>query len=523
MKHIPLFVLCIVQCISCFAQNVEKVANINPPVNSYPEKFIECSGKLYFTAEDGTHGTELWVTEGTAATTHMVKDITPGTGYSLIYPLTGYKNKLYLVANNDTQSKLWATDGTTQGTYALKDIQGNGQKPIIFDNRLFFLASSADIWVTDGTEAGTKRYADDLGMDFSHTSELVLFNNKLYFNAQDASGNNELWVSDGTPAGTYQVTDINPTEGSRINHLIVAGNRLFFWAHDTPFAVSYPEYKVYMSDGTAGGTKKIFSPSPVAKIPQGLYAYDNKAIFCYTDDWNNSGKVYITEGKPGTTQFLSDRYISGYFVFKNKMFFTMQGPHGEKELYTSDGTQAGTVLFDDFNFPQRGAPRNFVVNGNKFYFISENKNSFAFPVYGDNLWISDGTVTGTYLPEFKDRNMQRPLLLTRAIGLYKGEPYFGGNYDNDGMQLWKLDTRFPTRVTNVRPADDTIQVYPNPVNDKLFVKGSSTTGIEVTDMTGRVLLQQPLYPGKSVDVSSLPAGMYILHAGEGNYTRFMKQ
>src|SRR6266545_4263725 len=33
--------------------------------------------RLLFVADDGVHGPELWVTEGTAATTHMIADIDP--------------------------------------------------------------------------------------------------------------------------------------------------------------------------------------------------------------------------------------------------------------------------------------------------------------------------------------------------------------------------------------------------------------------------------------------------------------
>ena len=46
---------------------------------SIPSDLTNVNGTLYFTADDGTHGEELWKTDGTAAGTVMVKDILPGS------------------------------------------------------------------------------------------------------------------------------------------------------------------------------------------------------------------------------------------------------------------------------------------------------------------------------------------------------------------------------------------------------------------------------------------------------------
>ena len=40
------------------------------------------NGQLFFGANDGTHGPELWVSDGTAAGTTMVKDIIAGASGS---------------------------------------------------------------------------------------------------------------------------------------------------------------------------------------------------------------------------------------------------------------------------------------------------------------------------------------------------------------------------------------------------------------------------------------------------------
>ena len=54
------------------------VKDINPLGNhSSPTALSDIDGTLFFRAEDGTHGYELWKSDGTPAGTTMVHDIHP--------------------------------------------------------------------------------------------------------------------------------------------------------------------------------------------------------------------------------------------------------------------------------------------------------------------------------------------------------------------------------------------------------------------------------------------------------------
>ena len=54
-----------------------RVADLNPDGGSYPNALLNIDGTLYFRADDGSNGIELWKTDGTADGTVLVADINP--------------------------------------------------------------------------------------------------------------------------------------------------------------------------------------------------------------------------------------------------------------------------------------------------------------------------------------------------------------------------------------------------------------------------------------------------------------
>jgi ELWxxDGT repeat protein len=98
------------------------VKDINPGYNNsvpdfYNSHWIGTDSLLYFLADDGSHGAELWKSNGTRAGTHLVKDITAGSGGSNLSWFTNVAERVYFV-KDDT---LWTSDGTAKGTVAIDD------------------------------------------------------------------------------------------------------------------------------------------------------------------------------------------------------------------------------------------------------------------------------------------------------------------------------------------------------------------------------------------------------------------
>ena len=70
------------------AQPVNLVKDINQgPGGSKPSVLANVNGILFFDADDGVNGRELWKSDGTAAGTQLVKDIFPGSASSTPFRL----------------------------------------------------------------------------------------------------------------------------------------------------------------------------------------------------------------------------------------------------------------------------------------------------------------------------------------------------------------------------------------------------------------------------------------------------
>jgi ELWxxDGT repeat protein len=466
------------------------VSDINPGANSSsPGAFAVVNQTLFFSAADGTHGDELWRSDGTAAGTSMVKDINPGSANSVPTDLTNVGGTLFFFADDGLHGvELWRSDGTAAGTTLVKDINPAGSASshvngdlVNVNGTLFFNASDGatgfELWKSDGTAAGTT-LVKDINPGFASSNPLALTNvgGTLFFSADDGTHGRELWKSNGTSGDTTLVKDINPGAGSSsVSEPTNVNGTLFFSAFDGT------ANGLWKSDGTTAGTVLVKSPGGVvehlANVAGTLFfaAVDaTHGLELWKSDGTAAGTVMVKDINPGAGDSAPDA-LTGV---NGTLFFQATDGSNGVELWKSDGTDAGTTMVKDINPGSSDSfPTEFTSSGGQLYFT-------AFEgIHGRELWTTDGTDAGTTLVADINpgANSSNPLPMADVNGTL----FFGADDGTHGDELWSLTAGGATaptvvtgQATNLSAAGATLNGTVNPdgspVSDCHFEYGTST-------------------------------------------------
>jgi len=431
------------------------VKDIKPGlVDSYPSDLIAFKGFVYFTASNVAAGRELWRTDGTEAGTVLIKDINPGAADGFAQTMTNFTvvgDWLYFNANNGAGGReLWRSDGTSAGTVLVKDLTPGAASTEFFalrpiDNTLYFTSNGDgmgyQLWKSDGTEVGTA-IVKQSAFGSSAPSEVFKFKNKIYFAANYDGNGHELWETDGSEAGTLLVKDINPGAGSSITWyggaptFTVMGDYFYFAADD-----GVKQTQLWKSDGTTLGTVMVKQIHPTfGSFPYNLTVLNNMLFFrasgdgvvpslndeLWKSDGTEAGTVIVKDINPNAGAGMLYLTRSG-----NLIFFTANDGVSGDELWRSDGSEAGTFITKDLNTSSAAYPRGLAASDNDLVFFNQPGDDKV------EIWKSNGLENGTVL--MKEVSLGPDGAPSPNATFVEGKTFFTMNDVASGHELWISD------------------------------------------------------------------------------------
>lgn len=423
--------------------------------DSTPRYLANLGGTVLFVANDGVHGPELWKSAGVGHGAVLVKDINSGALGSFSTAanapsFTDVDGVLYFNANDGaTGNELWRTDGTTDGTYLVKDINeglgGSGPRYLTnVSGTLFFTAAAAsggiELWKSDGSAAGTAMVRDIHPTGSSTPRRLTNVSGVLFFGATDPVFGIELWKSDGSESGTTRVKDIRAgSRGSNPTELVNVNGELYFVAQDV-----LSTFELWRSDGAETGTTLVrtFSSTRFRVGPRYLNSVNGTLLFV-ANDGVNGYELWKSDGTTAGTFLVKDIDPAGsgisaytatsFAVMGGFLFFEANhGTESGDRLWRSDGTTEGTIPLTSLSEPGGIRPRYLRPVGGQLYFVNDATSAF------NRVWRTDGS--------------QRPQpieldIAFRWISTGQGGPrlfnadgalYFAAEDPEHGQELWGI-------------------------------------------------------------------------------------
>lgn len=415
------------------------------PASSYPRDFVSAGTVAFFTASGPSYSRALWVTDGTTRGTVLLK---ADGAWQKPAVLRGGDDVsvLFFARNLGGGWDLWKSDGTPAGTVSLVQFGGSVPSAIAVDRgTAYFTANDSvhgtELWRSDGSVEGTTVVSDIApgavsGVP-SGAADLVIIEGKVFFTAIDPAAETSvdiaaLWISDGTAAGTRLVKGGYSYDGFAYHPAFGGRGMYFFAAHHVD---GERGRQLWRSDGTEAGTEVIASsdlrlPAPsifVSEVPPTFELGGSVLFFSNDSLWRTDGTA------AGTVPVRGDLTITGATKLADRILFTACDDAFSCGLWRSDGTPAGTHIIADVDVDgteftpcsDTGQPMlpYFVNVGSRAYFWAEGGEA------GRSLWSSDGTPSGTVVVNGGARHHGPGAALGESI-------LFAADDGNSGTELW---------------------------------------------------------------------------------------
>jgi ELWxxDGT repeat protein len=495
----PLHQICFILCLACIALSAATQPQFvdEPTPGAAPRDLVVSGDSLFFVANDGLHGEELWCLDHEEVP-YLVCDLAIGQEGSSPTRLTAMNGGVAWLAHSDrmndnSYAQIWYTEGDAVSTRPLAAFPP--------DSRIGTLAAvgSTLYFLKETDESRYTLWKSELSSGAQPTQVHGLALRSVAEGAPPSMH--------GTPHGLLVATSVDEGQGSELTFLPAGndtdpviirnqdGRAIRFWAN---FSVQLTQVR----DGYYLGTEALLyrlnlpslsatsllpaetttsAPTQFAAGLQGLYFQygiettgtelwhttgqrKDTQLVCDTVTGKGSGSPYWITPINGGAVFVASHPDTGSELWYTPgpgeagellkdlipgprgsdpyqlcplddrvLFSCYNDTHGE-ELWITDGTPSGTRLLKDLvPGPASSEPYHLTPLANIMYFVATTSE-------GEELWRSDGTASGTFnlppiRPPYRAINSSDP----RELTLFRDKVYFVATARETGRELWVSD------------------------------------------------------------------------------------
>lgn len=360
------------------AKGVKLAADIEPgPRPSNPTQLLECRGCLVFIAITAQSGREVWFYEPEAGTATRLPLSAPAENLQ-IYDLVPAGSNLFFATGKS---------GKTQFLFGLNPdsmkLEALAMVPAIIelsyaqlDTGVTLIGALNNLIVSDGTATGTRFFSHESWIADNKHPFLTSVGLRALFLARDEEHGYELWSTDGTPEQTSLVKDLWPgSTNSYIGQATFFNGRVLFHAEDGTHG-----RELWISDGTPEGTQLLLD------IAQGAASSDphyfkqvEQWMYFAADDGVHGNELWRTNGTPGGTQLVSEinpgpagADIWGLTAARNRLYFAAGSSENGEELFELRANVSAPRCLELLPGTRGGSPNHLFVFQDHLFFAADD-------------------------------------------------------------------------------------------------------------------------------------------------------
>ncbi len=349
------------------AYSTHRVADLNEGGDSDPAELVPIGNAMFFTADDGIHGKEIFKTSPPYQTIDLVTDIWKGSHSSYPRELKRIGWMLFYVANDSSSNEIWRSDPLYYPGSAVKctDITKNNLAAIhdltVVENTIFFSGddgeSGNELYKLEPPYSSAARVTDITGdppstiliypINDTQPDWITSIGSYVFFAGNIGFSGTELYISKPPyePTSTFIVKDIFDGFGSsNPENLTVVGTTLFFTANEgivgKELWKSVPPYDEDHTNIVADINKGHNTSDPA-----NLSAIGN-TLFFTADDGTYGHELYMSE--PPYEEYSTLRvddlnsgyqtsHIHSYAAINRTLFFSGNDGKIGQEIWKVDG------------------------------------------------------------------------------------------------------------------------------------------------------------------------------------------